>query len=270
MRSSPPAEIPVFILCGGRGTRLGEVAQSLPKPMVDIGGRPLLLHVMQCYDRCGFRRFVLCTGWRGDVISSYFLNFPALHQDFTLDLRDRQVSYHQVDRAPDWEVTVAHTGRDAMTGARIARAVGRYLGESEHFAVTYGDGLTDVDLAAELAFHRSHGGLGTMLGVHPPSQYGCIDLDESRALRFDEKPRRADDWINAGFFFFRRGFLDYLSADEGCVLEQQPLRRLAADGELRVFRHEGFWSSVDTIRDRDQMVGLWEGGAAPWLGPGAA
>lgn len=265
-----PADVPVFVLCGGRGTRLGEVTRSLPKPMIEIGGRPLLLHVMRCYARFGFRRFVLCTGWRGEVISSYVLNFQALHQDFTVDLRDRQVSFHQGEPAPDWEITVAHTGTDAMTGARIARAVARHLGEAEHFGVTYGDGLTDVDLKAELDFHLSHGRLGTVLGVHPPSPFGCFELQEDRATGFHEKPRRDGDWVNGGFFFFRRGFLDHLSRDDECVLEEAPLRRLAGEGELRVFRHEGFWSCVDTLKDRDQLTGLWETGAAPWQGEGLA
>ena len=236
--------------------------------MVDIGGMPLLLHVMQCYDRWGFRRFVLCTGWRGDVISSYFLNFPALHQDFTLDLRDRQVSYHQVGRTPEWEVTIAHTGRDAMTGARIARAVGRYLGEAEHFAVTYGDGLTDVDLDAEFLFHRAHGRLGTMLGVHPPRNMAASSWTRAGHCASPRSRGAATTGSMPGFSSFAA------SSRTICPRRMAGARGGAAAPArrrpgLQVFRHDGFWSSVDTIRDRDQLVGLWEKGAPPWVGPDA-
>jgi glucose-1-phosphate cytidylyltransferase len=269
VRSPEPAEVPVFILCGGMGTRLGDAAEGGPKPMVEIGEQPMLLHVMGCYGRHGFRRFVLCTGYRSEVIGAYFLNHAARNNDFTVALAGGGVRYHLREPAPDWEVTVAYTGGRTMTGGRLARAAARHLGEGdEHFAVTYGDGLTDADLAGELAFHLAHDRLGTVLAVTPPSPFGRLELHEDGAASgFAEKPRRGGGGrINGGFFLFRRPFLDYLSAAEGCVLEQEPLTRLASEGQLRTYGHDGFWSCVDTVRDRDEVRGLWEGGAAPWKG----
>lgn len=259
-----PSEVPVFVLCGGLGTRMNGSGAPLPKPMVEIGDRPLLAHVLDCYGRHGFRRFVLCTGYRADAIGAYFLMLPGRLSDFTLDLRDNSVSYHQSGRVPDWEVTVAHTGPESMTGCRVARAAARYLGDAEHFAVTYGDGLTDADLADELRFHLEHGATGTVLAVNPPSPFGRISLTGDRVTAFAEKPVSDDGWISGGFFFFRRRFLDYLSTDRNCTLEGQPLQRLAADGELRVYRHSGFWSCIDTPRDRESVQALWESGAPPW------
>jgi glucose-1-phosphate cytidylyltransferase len=262
-----PVDIPVFILCGGRGTRLGEAGASLPKPMLDIGEKPMLAHIMDCYGRAGFRRFVLCAGWRGEAIVRFVRDYLAITSDFTLDTRSGEVSYHQSGRLPDWEITVAHTGFAAMTGARIARAAGRYLGEAEHFAVTYGDGLTDVDLAGELDYHLHHDRLGTVLAVNPPSPFGRFELGAEEPVAFTEKPRLGDTWVNGGYFFFRRGFLDYLSSDDGCILEDAPLRRLVDDRQLALYRHAGFWSCVDTVRDRARLEALWESGAAPWQPP---
>ncbi len=259
-----PRDVPVFVLCGGFGTRLNGSAGDRPKPMLEIGDRPLLIHIMGWYARFGFRRFVLCAGYRAEALASYFMMLPAFFNDFTLDLRQRSISYHQSDYVPDWEITVAHTGLHAMTGARVARAAARYLGDAEHFAVTYGDGLTDADLEEEFRYHLDHGALGTVLAVNPPSQFGRLQLREDRVAAFAEKPVTGDGWVNGGFFLFRRGFLDYLSCDEDCVLEGEPLARLAADGGLRVYRHEGFWSCLDTPKDRERLCGLWESGAAPW------
>lgn len=258
------SSIPVFVLCGGLGTRLGDATNMRPKPMIEIGDRPMLTHVMGCYDRHGYRRFILCTGYRSDVICTYFLNFAALHEDFTINLRSGAVSRHQTGFVPEWDVTIAHTGASAMTGSRIARAAARYLGAAEHFAVTYGDGLTDADLAAELEFHLGHDRLVTMLGVSRPSQFGQIELHEDGVAGFSEKPARANDWINGGFLLFRRAALEYLSEDDGCVLERDALPRLAADRQLCVFRWEGFWSCVDTVPDQRRAAALWETGAAPW------
>ena len=264
MRTPEPPDIPVFILCGGMGTRLGEGTAGPPKPMVDIGGRPMLLHVMAWYGRFGFRRFVLCTGFRSEVIGAYFLDFAAHSSDFTVELARRSVTYHQRERVPDWEVTVAFTGVRTMTGGRLARAAERYLGDAPHFAATYADGLTDANLADELAYHLGHEQIATALAVNPPSTFGRFELQENAPSGFVEKPRQTSEWVNGGFFLFRRGFLDYLSADEACVLEAEPLQKLVRTGQLRVFRHSGFWSCVDTVRDRDEARGLWESGAAPW------
>ena len=258
-----PAGVPVFILCGGMGTRLGDGAGGGPKPMVEIGGKPMLLHVMAWYGRFGFRRFILCTGYRSEVIGAYFLQFPSYSSDFTVELQGRTVAYHQREPVPDWEVTVAFTGLRTMTGARLRRATDRYLGDAEHLAVTYADGLTDADLGHELAHHLSHDRLATALGVHPPSSFGRFELHEDGASHFVEKPKRTAEWANGGFFLFRRAFLDRLTTDEDCVLEAEPLQRLVQDGQLRVFRHDGYWSCVDTVSDRDEARGLWEAGAAP-------
>lgn len=265
MRS--PADIPVFVLCGGLGTRLREETEFRPKPMVEVGSHPLLWHIMRTYDAYGFRRFVLCMGYKHEVIRQYFLNFYAMNSDATVRLASNEVTVHSVDHSFDWEVTLAYTGESAMTGARVARALDRYLGDAELFAVTYGDGLTDADLAAELEFHLRHGRIGTVLGVHPPSRFGEFRLDGEQALEFVEKPDLHDAWINGGYFFFRREFRDYLSADDGCVLERDPLARLARDGQLAVYRHEGFWGCMDTQRDRDELNRLWASGEAPWAKP---
>jgi glucose-1-phosphate cytidylyltransferase len=170
-----------------------------------------------------------------------------------------------VDHDQDWEVTLAFTGDLSMTGSRIAQAAARYVGDAEHLAVTYGDGLTDADLRKEFEFHLGHGKTGTVLGVNPPSRFGELRLDEDRVIEFDEKPEFSDSWINGGYFFFTRSFLSYLSTDESCVLEQEPLVRLARDGQLGIHKHPGFWACMDTQRDRDYLNGLWASGKAPWV-----
>jgi glucose-1-phosphate cytidylyltransferase len=232
-----PSDVPVFVLCGGLGTRLKEETEFRPKPMVPIGDEPILAHILRLYRRHGFGRFVLCLGFKAEVIEEYFAG-----QD----------------------VTLVRTGENAMTGARVARAAAEQLGDAEHFAVTYGDGLTDANLADELAFHLEHGGIGTVLGVNPPSRFGELKIDGDTVVEFDEKPQIRDHWVNGGFFFFRRAFLDYLSTDDGCVLEREPLVRLARDGGLTVFRHPGYWASMDTQRDMEQLTELYARGAAPW------
>lgn len=261
-------EIPVFILCGGLGTRLKEETEFRPKPMVPIGDKPILWHIMRWYSKFGFRRFILCTGFKSEVIKEYFLNYTSLNSDFTIDLASNQLNVHSIDHNEDWEVTVAYTGEHAMTGARIARAAERYLGDASTAAVTYGDGLTDVDLAKELEFHLDQKALGTILGVNPPSRFGELQTEGDRVLTFAEKPQFEEKWINGGFFFFQRSFFrNYLETEDACILERTPLARLAADGELRLFRHNGFWACMDTQRDRDHLNQLWAEGRAPWAIP---
>ena len=234
-----PSEVPVFVLCGGLGTRLKEETEFRPKPMVPIGGEPILAHILRGYRSHGFGRFVLCLGFKAEVIEKYF--------------------------GGDDSITLVRTGEAAMTGARVARAAAECLGDAEHFGVTYGDGLTDVDLGDELEFHFEHGGIGTVLGVNPPSRFGELKIDGDLVVEFDEKPRIRDHWVNGGFFFFRRDFLDYQSPDDDCVLEGEPLVRLARDGGLAVFRHAGYWASMDTQRDMEQLNELYETGSAPWV-----
>lgn len=255
---------PVFILCGGLGTRLKEETGTRPKPMVPIGDKPILWHLMRCYSHCGFRRFVLCLGYKAEVVKSYFLNYWSLNSDFTVNLKTNEVTVHSVDHDQDWDVTLAFTGELNMTGSRIARATAKYLGDSRHFAVTYGDGLVDADLAAEYQFHLNHGKIGTVLGANPPSRFGEFKLQDDRVIEFAEKPALRGAWINAGFFFFRRDFLNYLDADDNCVLEREPLVKLARHGELAIYKHTGFWQCMDTLRDLEYLDSLWASGKAPW------
>lgn len=257
-------DIPVFILCGGLGTRLKEETEFRPKPMVPVGNHPILWHIMRTYSRQGFKKFVLCLGFKSEVIKSYFLNYSSMNSDFTVDLQSNEVTVHSVDHDQDWSVTLAYTGELTMTGARVARAAERYLGDAENFAVTYGDGLTNADLRTELEFHLSEGRTGTVLGVNPPSRFGEFKLDGNKVIEFAEKPEFKEKWINGGYFFFRRNFVDYLSTDESCVLEQEPLAKLAQDKELSVFKHDGFWQCMDTQRDRDYLNKIWNSGNAPW------
>ncbi|MFH1111380.1 MAG: glucose-1-phosphate cytidylyltransferase [Planctomycetota bacterium] len=259
-----PSTVPVFVLCGGLGTRLKEETQVVPKPMVPIGTRPILWHIMHTYAHWGFRRFVLCLGYKAEVIKAYFLDYAAMNSNFTVELKTDKVTVHSIDHEQDWQVTLAGTGESTMTGARVARAAEKYLGDAEHFAVTYGDGLTNADLREEFAFHVSHDRVGTILGANPPSRFGQIKRDGDRVTRFAEKPEFVDEWINGGYFFFRRSFMSYLSNDEECVLERAPLVKLAEDRELAIFTHRGFWACMDTQRDLDYLNRLWASGEAPW------
>jgi glucose-1-phosphate cytidylyltransferase len=259
------AETPVFILCGGMGTRIKEETEFRPKPMVPIGNHPVLWHIMHFYHRHGFRKFILCLGFKAEVIKSYFLNYSSYNSDFTVDLKSNNVTVHSVDHDEDWEVTLAYTGEQTMTGARLARAAEKYLGNAQHAAVTYGDGLTNANLRKEFEFHLSHQKIGTVLGVNPPSRFGEIRLVGDKVEQFDEKPEFKEKWINGGYFFFKRDFFkDYLSKDEGCILERTPLVKLAEEHQLNMYRHHGFWAPMDTQRDRDHLNQLWHTGQAPW------
>lgn len=256
--------IPVFILCGGLGTRIKEETDVRPKPMIPIGGRPIVWHIMRHYRKHGFRKFVLCLGYKGHVIKDFFLNYAILESDFTVNLKTNEKTVHSTGHDEDWDVTLADTGENAMTGARVARAVTRYLKGAPHFAVTYGDGLTDANLTSEFRFHLQHGKIGTLLGVNPLSRFGEVCLDGDKVQAFEEKPEFADHWVNGGYFFFRPEMLDYLSSEEGCILEQHPMKTLAEHGELNLYRHTGFWACMDTQRDRDHLEALWSSGNPPW------
>ena len=259
------ANVPVFILCGGLGTRIKEETEFRPKPMVPIGEHPILWHVMQIYARHGFRRFVLCLGFKADVVKDYFSNFHQRNADSTINLLTNQVTVHEQQQNLDWEVTLAFTGERNLTGSRIAQAARKYLGSAEQFAVTYGDGVTDADLAEEFQLHLAQNKLGTVLGVNPPSRFGEIKVAGDRVVEFAEKPDLEGHWINAGFFFFQREFVARLSEAENCILEREPLVQLARDGQLSIFKHPGFWACMDTQRDRDYLTKLVESGAAPLL-----
>jgi glucose-1-phosphate cytidylyltransferase len=261
----PIAEVPVFILCGGLGTRIKEETEFRPKPMVPIGDHPILWHVMQSYARRGFRRFVLCLGFKAEFVKDYFANLHLHNTDCTIKLKTGEVVVHEQTLTLDWEVTLADTGEGNMTGSRVAQATRKYLGAAGHFAVTYGDGVTDANLAQEFHAHLAGGKLGTVLGVNPPSRFGEIKVDGDRVLEFAEKPDIEDHWINGGFFFFHRDFRNYLTEEESCVLEREPLVKLARDGQLNIYKHRGFWACMDTQRDREHLTRLVEAGNPPWL-----
>jgi glucose-1-phosphate cytidylyltransferase len=253
------------ILCGGLGTRLREFTEVQPKPMVEIGGRPILWYIMKAYATHGMKDFVLCLGYKGHQIKQYFLNYRALNSDVTVRLGD--LGNPQIhgchDGEDDWTVTLADTGELTMTGSRLKR-VTSYLGDST-IALTYGDGLSNVDLTAALEFHRSHGHLATLTGVHPSSRYGELVREGHKIVKFAEKPQSGNALINGGFFFFEPEFLRYIEGDDDCVLEREPLQRCAADGELCVYEHLGFWQCMDTLRDWQVLQRLWESGSAPWM-----
>ena len=251
------------ILCGGLGTRLREETEYRPKPMVEVGGRPILWHIMKGYAHHGIHDFVLCLGYRGNMIKDYFLNYEALNNDFTICLGAcSAIEYHEAHAEQDFRVTLAETGAETMTGARIAR-IARYI-DDDTFMVTYGDGLSDVDLTQLAAFHQAHGKLATMTIVHPTSRFGVIDMDGSgQVTKFTEKPR-ADGWANAGFFIFNRRVFDYLDTDPACVLEREPLEQLTRDGQLMAYQHEGFFFAMDTYREYLYLNDLWNSGSAPW------
>jgi glucose-1-phosphate cytidylyltransferase len=257
-------DVPVFILCGGLGTRFREETELRPKPMITIGNRPILWHIMRKYSRHGFKRFVLCLGYKAEIIKSYFLEYASLNSDFTVDLMTNKTTVHSVDHDQDWKVTLAYTGELTMTGARVARAAGKYLGNAQHFAVTYGDGLTDADLADEYQFHLREGRVGTVLGINPPSRFGELKVEGAKVQAFSEKPDFHDQWINGGYFFFHREFLNYVDTDESCVLEREPLVRLAERGQVSMYPHRGFWACMDTQRDKESLEKLWASGTSPW------
>lgn len=261
--STDPADIPVVILCGGMGTRLREASERLPKPLVDIGGRPILWHVMKTYSHYGFRRFVLLLGYKSELIKQYFLNYRTLTADFTLDLGAGEPAVFHTNEVEDWCVTFAETGLTTATAARIHRAA-QYL-DAPRFAVTYGDGIGDVRIDELLAQHERSGAIGTVTGVHPSSRYGEMHVTGETVTEFNEKPTLATGWVNGGFFLFERSFLDdYLVDDPDEMLEHRPLQKLARDGQLGVFEHTGFWMGMDTFRDWTELNRRWDTGDAPW------
>ena len=250
----------VVIWAGGRGTRLAEETTIRPKPMVEIGGKPMLWHIMNIYAHHGFKNFLVACGYKGEIIKEYFHNFFIHHSDYVINLSDRSMEIVNANRL-DWRVGAIDTGLDAMTGGRVL-ALKRLIG-NDTFSVTYGDSLGDVNVRALVEFHRSHGKLATVTAVRPPARFGELILDGDRVTQFREKPQTGEGWINGGFFVFEPGVFDYLANDQS-VLEREPLERLAADEQLMVFRHEGFWQPMDTLREKYLLESLWNEGRAPW------
>jgi len=252
----------VVVLCGGLGTRLREETEFRPKPMVEVGGKPILWHIMKMYAHHGFRDFVLCLGYRGNSIKEYFLNYEAMNNDFTIWLgRRSHVHYDNSHHEQDFRVTLADTGLESMTGGRVSR-IRKYV-DGETFLLTYGDGVSDVDIGELVAFHKSHGRLATVTTVRPVSRFGILTIDQdSQVTNFMEKPR-AEGWASAGFFVFNKEIFEYLGGDD-CILEREPMERLARDGELVAYRHEGFFFAMDTYREYKYLNELWANGDAPW------
>lgn len=257
------SDIPVVILAGGRGTRLMEETQSIPKPMVTIGGKPILWHIMMYYSAYGFRKFVICLGYKGHIIKDFFLDLLKHTTSVRLRYRTGDVEYDSA-QSPDWEIALVETGEHTLTGTRVKR-VEKHL-DAPHFCLTYGDSLCDIDLKAEWEFHLRHGLIGTIGAVHPPSRFGTLALaDNGRVLRFSEKEPLRNEYINGGYFFFDQRFLQRLPEEGNYSLESQVLERLAADGQLAAYRHEGFWQCMDTMRDRETLEKIYESGKAPWV-----
>jgi glucose-1-phosphate cytidylyltransferase len=250
----------VIILAGGRGSRIAEESSVRPKPMVEIGGRPILWHIMNIYAHYGHRDFLIACGYKSEIIKQYFHDFVIHHSDYIIDLATGRMEY-VTPHGLDWRIAVVDTGADTMTGGRILRL--KPLVRGATFLATYGDGVGDVDLEALVRFHRSHGRLATVTAVRPPSRFGGLVLNDGQVMEFSEKPQTGEGWINGGFFVFERAVFDYL-VDDTTVLERDPLERLAQEGQLMAFQHPGFWQPMDTVRERDLLESYWQSGRAPW------
>lgn len=248
------------ILAGGFGTRLAEETEIKPKPMVEIGGKPILWHIMKIYSHYGINEFIVCLGYKGYVIKEYFVNYKMHRSDVTIDIATGAVSTHQSFAEP-WKVTLVETGEGTMTGGRLRR-VRPYLGD-EDFCFTYGDGVASIDIKRLLAFHAAKGRIATVTAVQPPGRFGSMDIRQDQVTDFMEKPRGDGGWINGGFFVLSSKVFDYLK-DDATVWEQKPLRDLARDGQLNAYHHDGFWQAMDTLRDKQHLENLWEGGSPPW------
>jgi glucose-1-phosphate cytidylyltransferase len=249
------------ILAGGFGSRLLEETNSKPKPMVEIGGRPILLHIMNGFAAHGIDEFIIALGYKGEVVKQYFLDYYALTNDLTIDLRTGQRTIYD-GAHPDWRIHLVHTGHATQTGGRVKR-LRNWIGEDADFLLTYGDGVADVNVSELIDFHRRHGRLATLTTVKPPARFGRIGFDGDRVTTFKEKPEDSEGWINGGFFVLKPAALDYIDGDE-TILERDPIERLAQDGQLMAYRHYGFWSCMDTLKEKNMLEDLWASGRAPW------
>lgn len=249
------------LLAGGLGTRISEETSLRPKPMVEIGGKPILWHIMKCYSAHGINEFIICCGYKGYVIKEYFANYFLHMSDVTFDMTTNKMEVHQRNAEP-WKVTLVDTGEDTMTGGRLKR-VSHYLSDEEEFCFTYGDGLSDIDISASIAFHRKQGKLATVSSVTPPGRYGALSIKDNLVTEFTEKPLGEGGSINGGFFVLSPKVIDLIEGDE-TSWELSPLRDLAAMGQIVAFEHEGFWQSMDTLREKNLLEELWKNGDAPW------
>lgn len=249
------------ILAGGLGTRISEETHLKPKPMIEIGGRPILWHILKIYSTHGVNDFIICCGYKGYVIKEYFANYFLHMSDVTFDMSSNRMEVHQ-KKAEPWRVTLVDTGEETLTGGRLMR-VADYLKDEEAFCFTYGDGVADVDISAQLAFHRAHGKLATVTAVQPPGRYGALVRDGDAVLGFQEKPPGDGAWINGGFFVLSPKVIDFIAGDK-TSWEAAPLEQIAGQGQLEAFEHRGFWQPMDTLRDKTHLEELWNSGKAPW------
>jgi glucose-1-phosphate cytidylyltransferase len=252
----------VVILAGGFGTRISEESHMKPKPMIEIGGKPILWHIMNIYAAHGVNDFIIAAGYKSEIIKAYFLNFYAINNNISIDLKSGKTEVHDGNQ-PDWKIKIVDTGLSTQTGGRIKR-LQKWLDDAETFMVTYGDGLSDVNIRDLQVFHRSHGKLVTMTTVLPPARFGRISFDQSKICRFEEKPQYGEGWINGGFFVVNRRALDYIDGDE-TIWERTPLERLSLDGQLVGYQHYGFWSCMDTLKEKNSLEELWNSGNPPWM-----
>ena len=250
----------VVILAGGLGTRLSELTEYLPKPMVKIGGKPILWHIMKTYNKHGFKNFFIAAGYKSEIIKEYFLNYRNINSDFTINLKTGDTIFHEVEDV-DWTVTVADTGLNSMTGGRVKR-MKKYI-NNETFLLTYGDGLVDIDIKSLIEFHKKHKKMVTVSAVHPGARFGELELKEDNVISFKEKPQTNQGWINGGYFVCEPSFLDLIENDQ-TILEKEPLENVAKMGQLMAYHHKGFWHCMDTKRDKEVLENLWISGRAPW------
>lgn len=256
-------KIKVVVLCGGLGTRLREETEFRPKPMIEIGGKPILWHIMKIYAHFGFKDFIVCLGYKGEMIKEYFYNYEILNNDFTIELgNQKNIEIHSNHGEKGWRVTLADTGDKALKGSRIKK-IEKYV-DSDLFMLTYGDGVANINLNDLLSFHNNHGRIGTVTGVRPPSRFGELLVEQNRAVLFSEKPQTSAGLINGGFFVFNQKIFNYLSLDDNCDFEKGPLEKLAKEGELMVYEHKGDWACMDTFRDMEHLNKLWQSAHAFW------
>ncbi len=250
----------VIILAGGFGTRLSEYTEDIPKPMVTIGGKPIIWHIMNTYAKFNHKDFYLALGYKAEMIKEYFLNYRSLNADFSVDLSTGSIERYQLDDV-DWKVTLANTGLKTMTGGRVKR-LKSFIG-NEPFMLTYGDGVSNIDLDALLKFHKSHGKMVTVSAVHPVARFGELNIEDQKVVTFQEKPNITQGWINGGYFIIEPSFFELID-DDDTILEREPLERASELGELMAYHHDGFWQCMDTKRDRESLEKLWDKGNAPW------